>query len=171
MGLPAVITSDQGGEFHKHLNSEIMVAFGIDHRLTTPYHPQANGLDERYNQTLINSLSKFVQENRTTWDERLSEVVYAYNTAVQESTKYTPFQVMFGRVAWLPVDINGSANYESENKVEEFNAADERDNEERAIERKQTAPWDRISVLIYKEEILLVKRTIKRFITTHAQLY
>ena len=103
-------------------------------------------LDERYNQTMINSQSNCVKENRTTWDERLSEVVY--NTAVQESTNYTPFQVMYGRVARLPVNINGSAdakkiryftrqrrgaNYEPESKAEEFNAVDERD-EERAIE-------------------------------------
>lgn len=80
MGLPSVITTDQGKEYHNHLNSELMKAFGIDHRLTTPYHPQANGLVERYNQTLCNSLAKFVQED---WDKNLGAVVYAYNSAVQ----------------------------------------------------------------------------------------
>ena len=112
MGLPAVITTDQGSEFHNALNKQLMEAFGIDHRLTTAYHPQANGLDERYNQTLVNSLSKFAQEDRQMWDVKLGEVVYAYNTAVQESTKHTPFEVMFGRMARLPVDFNAASHYD-----------------------------------------------------------
>ena len=149
MGLPSVITSDQGGEFHNHLNSQLMVAFGIDHRLTTPYHPQANGLDERYNQTLINSLSKFVQEDRTTWEERLGEVVYAYNTAVQESTKHTPFEVMFGRVARLPVE---STNADPESRVEQFIAADDMDEEERAVERKELEEDVRKNIAVAQEK-------------------
>ena len=83
MGLPSVITTDQGKEFHNHLNSELMKVFGINHRLTTPYHPQANGLVERYNQTLCNALAKFAQEDRESWDKNLGAVVYGYNSAVQ----------------------------------------------------------------------------------------
>ena len=40
MGLPQVLTTDQGGEFVNELNDEIMKRLGINHRLTTPYHPQ-----------------------------------------------------------------------------------------------------------------------------------
>ena len=43
----------------------------------------SNGLDERFNQTLSNSLAKFVQDNRERWDEKLRAIVYAYNSAVQ----------------------------------------------------------------------------------------
>ena len=85
MGLPSVITADQGREFRNKLNSELMKAFGIDHRLTTPYHPQANGLVERYNQTLCNTLVKFAQKDRESWDRNLAAIVYGYNTAVQVS--------------------------------------------------------------------------------------
>ena len=59
VGLPSVITTDQGKEFKNALNKEMMEKFGIKHRLTTAYYPQANGLDERFNQTLVNSLSKY----------------------------------------------------------------------------------------------------------------
>ena len=85
MGLPAVITTDQGKEFRNLLNAALMKEFRIKHRLTTCYHPQANGLDERFNQTLCNALAKNAQEDRTTWDSNLKEIIYAYNTAVQES--------------------------------------------------------------------------------------
>lgn len=66
---------------------------------------QANGLDERFNQTLSNSLAKFAQENRSCWDKKLAEVVYAYNIVFQESTKCTPFEAMFAHQAKLPVDF------------------------------------------------------------------
>jgi hypothetical protein len=107
-----------------------MQTCNIKHRLTTVYHPQANGLDERFNQTLINSLAKFVQDDRQSWDEHLGAVVYSYNSAfqvnclsynniamithspLQESTKHTPFEAMYGRIARLPVDIN-SEKYEN----------------------------------------------------------
>lgn len=106
MGFPCVITTDQGKEFHNKFNSEMTRTFGIQHCLTTPYHPQANGLDERFNQTLVNTLAKFAQENQANWDQNLQEVVYVYNTAIQESTRHSPFEVMFGRQGRLPVDIN-----------------------------------------------------------------
>ena len=56
-------------------HSELMRVFGIKHHLTTAYHPQVNGLDEWFNQTLINSLAKFVQDDCDTWDQHLQEVV------------------------------------------------------------------------------------------------
>lgn len=40
MGICRVITSDQGKEFDNEVNKELTNALGIDHRLTTPYHPQ-----------------------------------------------------------------------------------------------------------------------------------
>ena len=52
VGLPNVITTDQGREFRNNLNEELTNTFGIEHWLTTAYHPQANGLDEKYNETL-----------------------------------------------------------------------------------------------------------------------
>ena len=98
MGLPSVVTTDQGKEFHNKVNSELINVFGIKHRMTTAYHPQANGLDERLHQTLINSLSKFIQDDRESSDVHILEVVYAYNnTAYQESTKHTPFETIFSR--------------------------------------------------------------------------
>ena len=135
MGLPAVITTDQGKEFHNRFNAGMMEVFGVDHRMTTPYHSQANGLDERYNQTLVNALAKFAQEERNTWDERLGEVVYAYNTAVHDSTKHTLFETMFERQARLPVDFNAEAHYSPEELAREYEAAEEPSATEREAKR------------------------------------
>lgn len=113
--------------------------FNIDHRLTTAYHPQANGLDERFNQTLVNSISKFVGSNHDNWDEQLEEIVFSYNTAIQESTKISPFEAMFGRIARLPVDINAALKYDADEKLKQFCSAKEPDKEVQvAMQKKMT---------------------------------
>ena len=83
------------------------------------------------------SLSKFAQEDRQMWDVKLGEVVYAYNTAVQESTKHTPFEVMFGRMARLPVDFNAASHYDPDRKLEEYSAADQLDELECQAKRQK----------------------------------
>ena len=88
-------------EFNNAMNAELMRSIGIDHRLTT-----ANVLDERFNQTLKNAIAKYSHDHRDEWDVKLGELVYAYNTSFQESSKHSPFEAMFGRVARLPVDCN-----------------------------------------------------------------
>ena len=66
---------------------------------------KGNGLDERFNQTLQNMLVKFIMDKKDVWDVFLDTCVYAYNTSVHESTSFSPFDVMFGRRAIMPVDI------------------------------------------------------------------
>lgn len=66
---------------------------------------QANGLDERFNQTVQTMLTKFVEEKED-WDEFIDTSVFAYNTSQHESTSFTPFELMFGRKAYLPVEVN-----------------------------------------------------------------
>ena len=66
---------------------------------------KGNGLDERFNQTLQHMLVKFISEKKGMWDDFLDTCVYAYNTSVHESTSFTPFEVMFGRIFVLPIDV------------------------------------------------------------------
>ena len=73
------------------------------------------------------------------WDDKLQEVVYAYNTAVQESTKHTPFEAMFGRVARLPVDFNVATFYDADVKVKIFQDAQEQDSFEHGTKHQRIA--------------------------------
>lgn len=136
MGIPHVITSDQGSEFNNAMNAELMQSMGIDHRLTTAYHPQANGLDERFNQTLKNAIAKYSHDHRDEWDVKLGELVYAYNTSFHESTKHSPFEAMFGRVARLPVDCN-TDNIDTDQKLEAYTNLRNPDSEERDAKRQK----------------------------------
>ena len=94
---PARLLSDQGREFVAKVNDEVCREFGIKRSVTSAYHPQTNGLDERTNQTLKQRLSKLVNEHQNNWCDFLDEVAYSIRTQKQASTKYTPFYLMFGR--------------------------------------------------------------------------
>eukprot|EP00731_Ephydatia_muelleri_P006450 Em0003g698a len=105
MGIPKVLTSDNGSEFRNDLEMGLAKALGVKRIYTTPYHPQCNGTDKRFNQTLQNMLVKFIMDKKDVWDGFLDTCVYAYNTSVHESTSFSPFEVMFGRRGFMPVDI------------------------------------------------------------------
>eukprot|EP00731_Ephydatia_muelleri_P011380 Em0006g274a len=105
MGLPKVITTDNGTEFKNDLNKHLMELLGIEQRFTTAYHPQANGLVERFNQTLQTMVVKLCASKKDNWDMVLDGCIFAYNTSCHESALYTPFKIMFGRKATLPIDL------------------------------------------------------------------
>src|SRR5206468_10472353 len=62
-----------------------------------PIYPQSDGMVERMNRTLLNSLSAFVSDHQRDWDLCTPLVLLAYRTAVHEATKVTPCEAMLGR--------------------------------------------------------------------------
>ncbi|GFW76456.1 transposon Ty3-I Gag-Pol polyprotein [Trichonephila clavipes] len=80
-GAPRVIITDRGAVFRSRLVSSLVDLCNIDHRFTTAYHPQTNGLTERFNKTLADMLSMYVDVEQKNWDEILPFVTFAYNTA------------------------------------------------------------------------------------------
>ena len=104
-GVPDILHTDQGRNFESNLLKEVYQLLGIVKTRTTPYHPQSDGLVERFNRTLLNLLSLAASENEHEWDLHLPMVMLAYRTSVQESTGCTPFYLMFGREARLPADV------------------------------------------------------------------
>ena len=72
---------------------------------TTAYHPQADGITERFNRT-IKTMQKFVdQQKQNDWDLKLNKLTFAYNSAVHATTKLSPFELMLGRVPKLQIDM------------------------------------------------------------------
>ncbi|GFU82592.1 hypothetical protein TNCV_685681 [Trichonephila clavipes] len=103
-GAPRVIITDRGAVFRSRLVSSLVDLCNIDHRFTTVYHPQTNGLTERFNKTLADMLSMYVDVEQKNWDEILPFVTFAYNTAKQETTGFTPFYLLHGREAETTLD-------------------------------------------------------------------
>jgi len=81
---------------------ELYNLLGIKKISTTAYHPQTDGLVERFNRTLIDILSKRVHPSGKDWDTQLPYVLFAYRSSGQESTKASPFFLLYGRNPMLP---------------------------------------------------------------------
>ncbi|WP_316399454.1 DDE-type integrase/transposase/recombinase [Bradyrhizobium sp. 33ap4] len=96
-GAPEAVITDRGAAFTANLMQEILRLSHTQHRRTTAYHPQTNGLTERLNKTIGDMLAMYVDIEHKTWDEILPYVTFAYNTAIQETTGYTPFHLVYGR--------------------------------------------------------------------------
>ena len=67
------------------------------------YHPQTNGLVERFKQMLCEKLAKLAEETDQ-WDEFVNPVLMAYHTTKHSATGITPFLLTYGREAVLPID-------------------------------------------------------------------
>ncbi len=102
-GCPQVLQSDQGTHFVNRIIQDLSEKFRIKHRLSTPYHPQTNDLIECFNQTLCEKLTKIAEE-MTMWDEFIDPALIAYRTIKHAITGVTPFLLVYGREAILPID-------------------------------------------------------------------
>ena len=100
-GCTKITISDQGREFVNRVNKSLFAQTRTEHRISTAYHPQTNGLVERYNQTLQRSLLKLVNKQQDNWDEFIDGVLFAYRTSKQKSTQFTPFELMYCRYVGL----------------------------------------------------------------------
>ena len=102
---PEQLHSDQGRQFESRVVHEVCKLLKICKTRTTPYHPQCDGQVERFNRTLLDMLATTTRENAFDWENQIRKVCMAYNTSVHSSTGFTPFFLMFGRQAKLPIDL------------------------------------------------------------------
>ena len=116
---PEQLHSDQGRQFESALVKEICNILGVKKTHTTPYHPQGNGMVERFNRTLLDMLSTTVGKHPSNWEQNIRRVCLAYNSSVHASTRFSPFFLMFGRQVKLPVDLMyGSSKIEEVSVLE-----------------------------------------------------
>ena len=95
-GVPENLLSDRGANLLSHLMMDICKLLGIHKLNTTAYHPQCNGMVERFNRTLKTALRKHAARFGTQWDKYLSGVMWAYRNTPHESTGEKPSFLLFG---------------------------------------------------------------------------
>ena len=101
---PAYLISDQGKAFTGHLITNLCELYGVQKLRTLPYHAQTNGQVEWMNQTIIRMIGKLEQDKKACWSEHLLEMLLAYNGTRSTVTGYSPYFLLFGRKARMPVD-------------------------------------------------------------------
>ena len=85
-GVPSQIHSDQGAQFESNLFQALCRISGIEKTRTTPYHPQSDGLVERFSRTLEDMLSEVVETNHKNWDDCLPLAMMAYSSSIHETS-------------------------------------------------------------------------------------
>ena len=95
-GRPLLIKSDGGSEF-KGAFKELCEMLEIRHHTTLPYHPQSNGMAERFVRTTKTYLLRHLANHDTaTWEETLPQIQFCINTTIATPHGYTPYQLQFG---------------------------------------------------------------------------
>ena len=105
VGVPKEILTDQGSNFTSKSMRQVYSLLGIRGIKTTPYHPQTDGLVERFNQTLKSMLRNFLSESGTNWDQWLPYLLFSYREVPQASTGFSPFELLYGREVRGRLDI------------------------------------------------------------------
>lgn len=105
MGLPDEILSDQGTNFTSKLMRNVCELLKIHKLQTSPYHPQCNGLVERFNGTLKAMLRKFCADDPENWDRYLPYLLFAYREVPNSSTGFSPFELLYGHHVRGPLDV------------------------------------------------------------------
>lgn len=91
---PKEFLCDNGPVFKSNLFKTLMAKFGIKLNLIPRYTPQANNT-ERVNKTIGACLRSLIDFNQKDWDENLHIIQWALNTSVHETTKYSPYYIVY----------------------------------------------------------------------------
>ncbi|KAK4386210.1 hypothetical protein Sango_2491600 [Sesamum angolense] len=102
-GVPRSIITDNGKPFCNSLIDKLCKKFGFKQRNSSMYYVAANGLAEAFNKTLCNLLKKVVAKSKRDWHERIGEALWAYRTTIRTPTQATPYALVYGVEAVLPL--------------------------------------------------------------------
>ena len=104
-GLPLSIVSDRDSRFLSHFWRSLWKLLRTSLDMSSAYHPQSDGQTEVINRSLGDMLRCLVGSNIRTWDSILCQAEFAFNHAVNRSTSYSPFRVVYGIVPRGPIDL------------------------------------------------------------------
>jgi transposase InsO family protein len=99
-GIPDHIITDQGAQFESSLFKALSTSFGFKHVHTTSYHPQANGMIERFHRTLKSSLRCLAIT--ANWTSSLPLVLLGWRNTVHSASGSSPAKLLFGIGSALP---------------------------------------------------------------------
>lgn len=104
-GIPNEIVLDNAKMNKAEIVQHFITLLGSKPIYISPYIHQSSGTVERVNRTLEETLSKFIKNHQNTWDLHLPAATFAINTSPSSASKYSPFEILYGRSPTLPIDL------------------------------------------------------------------
>ena len=104
-GVPRTIVSDSDTKFLSYFWKTLWAKLGTKLLFSTTCHPQTDGQTEVVNRTLSMTLRAVLKKNLKMWEECLPHVEFAYNRAVHSTTKFCPFEIVYGFKPAAPIDL------------------------------------------------------------------
>lgn len=105
VGIPKEILSDRGAQFTSDMMQEFCRLLSIRNIFTTPYHAMCNGMVERFNGVLKSMLKRMCREQPKQWPRFINPLLFAYRDVPQASTKFSPFEMIYGHVVRGPLSL------------------------------------------------------------------
>ena len=105
-GLPHTIVTDNGKQFAENPFKKWCQEKCICQRFTSVAHPQANGQTEVTNRTIVHGLKTRLEQSSKSWVDELQSVLWAYRTTERTATKDTPFSLVYGAEAVIPIEVS-----------------------------------------------------------------
>jgi len=118
-GCPESITSDRGTQFTSAVWKKVTDKLGIKCHFTTAFHPQANGLVERFHRTLKASLRARLSDE--SWVHEVPWVMLGFRSTARDDADFTPADVVFGAPLRLPADLPSARDDDVASFVRELN--------------------------------------------------
>lgn len=95
-GVPKTLQTDRGSNFTSHLFAQVLRQLRVRHSLASAFHPESQGALERFHQSLKSLLRAYCTELGGDWEEGLPWMLLAAREVVQESTGFSPNELVFG---------------------------------------------------------------------------
>ena len=105
VGVPKKMHSDRGSQFTSEMTREVYRLLSVQQSTTSPYHAMGNGVIENFNKTIKNLLKKVTVERPKDWHRYLTPLMFAVRDTPQDSTGFTPFELLYGRSVRTPMTM------------------------------------------------------------------
>ncbi|XP_070042624.1 uncharacterized protein [Nicotiana tomentosiformis] len=103
--LSKEISYDNESQFTGRRTAEFFEKWHIKRILSTPYHLAGNGKMESFNKTILKIMKKKLEEAKGLWPEILPEVLWAHIITPKKSIGETPYSLVYGTEAVIPVEV------------------------------------------------------------------
>jgi transposase InsO family protein len=108
-GTSRILISDGGTHFTGKNFKKCLSKLGIEHRVSTSYHPQTNRQAETLNRQLKSILNKTIEKGGKDWSKKLDGALRAYRTVFKTPIGMTPYHFVYGKACHLPVELEHKA--------------------------------------------------------------